>query len=76
MSALFLYMGMLPDLALLARRVGGWRRPLYRVLSLGFSGTDGEWRLFEKAYPIFAGRRDPARRLRPQRRVVGLRDDA
>ena len=54
-SALFVYMGMLPDLALLARRVGGWRRPLYRALSLGFSGTDGEWCLFERAYPIFAG---------------------
>ncbi len=53
-SLLFLYMGMLPDLALLARRVRGWRRPLYRALSLGFSGTDGEWCLFEKAYPIFA----------------------
>jgi molybdopterin-containing oxidoreductase family membrane subunit len=53
-SALFLYMGMLPDLALLARRVTGWRRPLYRALALGFSGTDGEWCLFEKAYPIFA----------------------
>ena len=53
-SLLFLYMGMLPDLALLARRVRGWRRPLYRALSLGFAGTDGEWCLFEKAYPIFA----------------------
>jgi Ni/Fe-hydrogenase subunit HybB-like protein len=53
-SALFLYMGMLPDLALLARRVSGWRRKLYGVLSLGFGGTDGEWRLFETAYPIFA----------------------
>jgi len=54
-SALFLYMGMLPDLALLSRRVTGWRRPLYRALSLGFSGTDAEWAIFEKAYPIFAG---------------------
>ncbi len=54
-SSLFLYMGMLPDLALLSRRVTGWRRPLYKALSLGFSGTDGEWGLFEKAYPIFAG---------------------
>ena len=54
-SMLFLYMGMLPDLALLARRVSGWRRPLYRLLTLGFAGTDSEWHLFEKAYPIFAG---------------------
>jgi Ni/Fe-hydrogenase subunit HybB-like protein len=54
-SALFLYMGMLPDLALLSRRVTGWRRPLYRVLSLGFAGTGGEWQLLETAYPIFAG---------------------
>ena len=53
-SALFLYMGMLPDLAMLSRRITGWRRPLYRVLSLGFSGTDAEWALFETAYPIFA----------------------
>jgi Ni/Fe-hydrogenase subunit HybB-like protein len=54
LSSLFLYMGMLPDLALLARKVSGWRRPLYRLLSLGFSGTDGEWALYERAYPIFA----------------------
>jgi molybdopterin-containing oxidoreductase family membrane subunit len=54
-SGLFLYMGMLPDLALLSRRVTGFRKPLYRILSLGFSGTDAEWTLFEKAYPIFAG---------------------
>jgi molybdopterin-containing oxidoreductase family membrane subunit len=53
-SALFLFMGMLPDLALLARQVKGWRRPLYRVLSLGFGGTSSEWKLFETAYPIFA----------------------
>jgi Ni/Fe-hydrogenase subunit HybB-like protein len=53
-SGLFLFMGMLPDLALLSRRVTGWRRPLYRALSLGFSGTDAEWALMEKAYPIFA----------------------
>ena len=54
-SALFVYMGMLPDLTLLARRIKGWRRPLYKVLSLGFAGTDSEWNIFEKAYPIFAG---------------------
>ncbi len=54
-SSLFLYMGMIPDLALLSRRVGGWRRPLFKLLSLGFSGTDSEWCLFEKAYAIFAG---------------------
>ena len=53
-SALFLFMGMLPDLALLARQVTGWRRPLYRFLSLGFGGTSSEWKLFETAYPIFA----------------------
>jgi molybdopterin-containing oxidoreductase family membrane subunit len=54
-SALFLYMGMLPDLSILSRRLGGWRKPLYRVLSLGFRGTDREWRVFDVAYPVFAG---------------------
>ncbi len=53
-SALFLYMGMLPDLSLLARRLGGWRRTLYRALSLGFAGTEREWAIYETAYPIFA----------------------
>jgi Polysulphide reductase len=53
-SALFLYMGMLPDLAILARRISGWRRVLYRVLSLGFAGTESEWAHYERAYPIFA----------------------
>lgn len=54
-SALFLYMGMLPDLAILSRSLRGWRRPIYRVLSLGFRGTDREWRVFDVAYPVFAG---------------------
>ncbi len=54
-SALFLYMGLLPDLGSLGRRLGGVRGWLFRSLSLGFSGTDGEWALYEKAYPIFAG---------------------
>jgi molybdopterin-containing oxidoreductase family membrane subunit len=54
-SALFLYMGMLPDLAILSRRLHGWRRPIYRALSLGFRGTDREWRVLDVAYPIFAG---------------------
>ncbi len=53
-SALFLYMGMLPDLAILARKVSGWRRLLYRTMSLGFAGTEAEWALFERAYAIFA----------------------
>ncbi len=53
-SALFLYMGMLPDLSSLSRRVRGVRKYVYRVLSLGFSESDGEWALFERAYPIFA----------------------
>lgn len=54
-SALFLYMGTMPDLYALSHKVGGWRRPLYRILSLGFSGSDREWGVFERAYPIFAG---------------------
>ena len=44
-SALFIYVMLIPDLAICRDHVGGWRRGLYRVLALGFRGTGRQWKL-------------------------------
>ena len=48
--ALYLYLPMIPDLALLADRqdLASWRRKLYRKLSLGWTGSPEEQHLLEK----------------------------
>ena len=43
-SALFWYVGLMPDFAVLRDRTLGWRRALYTYLSLGWRGSDREWR--------------------------------
>jgi Ni/Fe-hydrogenase subunit HybB-like protein len=44
-STLFVYVAMIPDLAVARDRATGWRRTLYAVLSMGFHGTKRQWRL-------------------------------
>ncbi len=44
-SAMFVYIALLPDLALARDRSAGWKRTLYSMLSLGFRGTSRQWRL-------------------------------
>lgn len=48
--ALYLYLPMIPDLALLAERqeISAWRRKLYRWLIFGWTGSPAEQRLLEK----------------------------
>ncbi len=53
-SALFLYMGSIPDLAICRDTAKGWRKKLYTVLSLGWRGDDRQWRHFRKAYLLMA----------------------
>jgi len=53
-SALFLYIGMIPDLAICRDNAKGWRKKLYTVLSLGWAGTDRQWRHFRKTYLLMA----------------------
>lgn len=53
-SILFLYFGMIPDLALARDRSTGWRRKLYAVLAAGFRGTHAEWRRYHVASTLFA----------------------
>ncbi len=53
-SALFLYVGSIPDLAICRDSATGWRKKLYTVLSLGWRGDDRQWRNFRKTYLIMA----------------------
>lgn len=58
-SLLYLYVAMLPDLALLAPPAPVWERPtwrqrLYRTLSLGYRGTAEQRHLLEKALGTMA----------------------
>ena len=53
-STLFLYLGMLPDLALLRDRSGGWRRKVYALLAMGWRGSAHEWFVYHKASTLMA----------------------
>jgi molybdopterin-containing oxidoreductase family membrane subunit len=53
-SAMFLFLGLIPDVAAARDRATGWRRKLYAIVSLGWRGTDNEWRHFSSAYMFFA----------------------
>ena len=53
---LYFYIPMIPDLALLAEipQVSPWRRRLYRMLSVGWTGSAEQWQLLERAISIMA----------------------
>jgi molybdopterin-containing oxidoreductase family membrane subunit len=54
-SILFLYVGMIPDLAICRDNMHeGWRMKLYTALSLGWEGTDRQWRNFRVTYLTIA----------------------
>ncbi len=53
-SALFLFIGMIPDLAICRDNARGWRQKLYTLLSLGWRGDDRQWRHFRKIYLLMA----------------------
>jgi Ni/Fe-hydrogenase subunit HybB-like protein len=58
-SAIFFFIGMIPDLAVIRDRAQGWRKRIYTVLSLGWRGSDGEWKNYLSAYVLFAGLATP-----------------
>jgi molybdopterin-containing oxidoreductase family membrane subunit len=55
----FLFLGLLPDLAAVRDQVSGLRRKLYSLLSLGWIGTDRQWRHHRSAYLFFAALATP-----------------
>src|SRR5574338_1237354 len=49
-STCFLVFGLIPDVAAVRDRTTGWRRALYGQVSMGWTGSDNQWRHFSRAY--------------------------
>ncbi len=53
-STMYLFLPLIPDLAMARDRATGWRKTLYKILAIGFRGTEGEWKNLKTAMNIFA----------------------
>ena len=54
-SATFLLMGLIPDVAAVRDQARGWRKKLYGLVSFGWKGSDREWHHFGRMYLYLAG---------------------
>jgi Ni/Fe-hydrogenase subunit HybB-like protein len=54
-SVIFLYLPLIPDAAQLAAEASGWRLRIYKLLALGWTGSDREWLALERAMKLMAG---------------------
>jgi molybdopterin-containing oxidoreductase family membrane subunit len=53
-SLVFFFVGLVPDLAIVARRRPGFVGKIYRLLSLGWTGNSRQWRHYAKLYFFLA----------------------
>lgn len=53
-SSLYLYLALIPDMAMARDHTDRWRYKLYRVLALGWRGTEAEWHKLHRALGIFS----------------------
>ena len=53
-STMYLFLPLIPDLAMARDRSTGWRKTFYKILAIGFRGTEGEWKNLKTAMNIFA----------------------
>jgi molybdopterin-containing oxidoreductase family membrane subunit len=53
-SLIFFYVGLIPDLAVARRRISGALHWVYRVLSLGWTGTFKQWKHYNQLYLFLA----------------------
>ena len=53
-STMYLFLPLIPDMAMARDRSTGWRKTLYKILGLGFRGTEGEWKNLTTAMNLFA----------------------
>jgi len=58
-SIVFLYVGLIPDLAIARDRAVGWRKLLYGVLSLGWQGTASQWKAHNRSVLHLSGLATP-----------------
>lgn len=53
-STLYLYLALIPDMAMARDHTDSWRYKLYRVMALGWRGTEAEWHKLHRALSIFS----------------------
>jgi len=53
-SSLYLYLAMIPDMAMARDNTVRWRYKLYRLMALGWRGTEAEWHKLHRALNIFS----------------------
>ncbi len=53
-SALFFFVGLIPDLAIVRRHTAGLRKRIYSVLSLGWTGSLRQWLHYNRLYMFMA----------------------
>jgi molybdopterin-containing oxidoreductase family membrane subunit len=53
-STIYLFLPLIPDMAMARDRSSGWRHFIYKLLALGWRGTEAEWFRLRKAISIFA----------------------
>jgi molybdopterin-containing oxidoreductase family membrane subunit len=58
-SILFLYVGLIPDLAIARDRATGWKKVLYTVLSLGWVGSSSQWKAHNRSVLHLSGLATP-----------------
>ena len=58
-STVFFIVGLIPDVAALRDGSTGWRRRIYAMLSLGWEGSDSQWRHYRRAYGLLAALATP-----------------
>lgn len=58
-STVFFIIGLIPDIAAARDRATGWRKFLYRITALGWSGSHKQWRHYVAAYGFFAALATP-----------------
>jgi molybdopterin-containing oxidoreductase family membrane subunit len=53
-STIYLYLPLIPDLAMARDHLTGWRQKLYRAMALGWRGTESQWNNLNRAIKVFA----------------------
>src|SRR5207249_2394236 len=58
-AILFLFMGLIPDIAAVRDVATGWRKKLYAITALGWRGTNEQWRHYARGYLYLAALATP-----------------
>ncbi len=58
-STTFLVFGLVPDVSAVRDKLSGWRKTIYQWSSVGWRGTDNQWRHYSRAYLYLAALATP-----------------